>query len=56
MERRLGELVGSKRRRPYFDLPGAPVEDVEAALNSAMSTNRMKNDDYVRGPLQTAKA
>lgn len=32
LEKRLGDLVGTKRRRPYFDLPGVPVDAVEDVI------------------------
>lgn len=31
LEQNLGDLVGKKRRRPFFDLPGAPLDEVEGA-------------------------
>lgn len=36
LEGNLGVLVGTKRRRPFFGLPGVSVDEAEVAVQAAM--------------------
>lgn len=40
LELNLGVLIGTKRRRPYFDLPGIPADEAEAVVNTILGAAR----------------